>query len=99
MDKKDYKQAMKTIYRRDDDIIDYCRGCGKQLKRRDVEYTQIHFKDVVCRKCSPYGTPPIHERFNLNDPQQRIEAAETSKAEGYAVGKELYERRMALQKV
>lgn len=92
MDKDKFKQIVKAQYKKEREITDYCR-CGKPLMRRDVDYSVHFFGEPMCRMCSPYGTPPISERYNLNDPDQLDEARKISQAEGFEVGKNMYANR------
>lgn len=63
-----------------------CVDCGKQMWKRDVDYAVYKWKKIVCRLHSPFGTPPISERYDLSDPKQKEEAVSVAFAEGYALG-------------
>lgn len=62
-----------------------CQTCGKKMWERDRVYSQLKFNKVVCRLHSPFGTPPLHERFDLRTAEGREAAREAGMAEGRAV--------------
>lgn len=77
----------KIIYERDDrlDITNKCSVCNKPLMKTDAEYSKFKYGKITCRVHSPYGTPPLHERFKLTTDDGLQQAREAGTAEGRTV--------------
>lgn len=76
-----YQQDLRAQYA----FNSHCSICNKPLRERDREYSNYKFGKVTCRLHSPLGTPPLSERFNLLNPDQKVLASETGRAEGWAL--------------